>query len=269
MRLFRLLPALAALAIVLPVHAQTVPNAGTANYLMSHLPDAANVLAKPLKTEERNPFGFSTSLSAEDPAGDVLTNGGTQSNVHAAWADITGVTWQKEDTDQQWRATATFGAPVSDKPEAQFQVTFYADADGKADNNAPAEGVRGEMDKEWSVKYSDQYGWGVDYRWYNPAPDFWAMDKKTTGKPLVQGNTVTMHIPYAELPASWSPRWRVIAAVSGSSDVQVDVAPGIGFPAEKGKKEIGSSSLPVWPLTAGAVVILGLLGWYVGKKKGF
>lgn len=211
--------------------AQTPAPAGTDDYLLSTLPNASQVLATPLVTEARMPFPIATTPSVDDPTGDVLTQNGTASNLHEPWGDLTNVTWTKEATD--WLVTATVAAPVPATPAEQTQFTVYVDADGNPANNMPPPGTRGDMDSEWSIKYSSQYGWGVDFEWYNPAPTakVWAMNKKTAAVPAISGNTLSLKIPFTELSANWSPRWRAIMALEDTNgNEEVDVVPGAGFP---------------------------------------
>lgn len=263
MRFSRLIAPFLTLTFALPAFAQSVgPSAGTDAYLVAH--DPAAVSDKGMPTEDRQAFGIGTSLSTDDPSGDVLTRDGSPSTLHQAWADITNVTWQRDDAKQVWKATVTFADVVPKQPEDQTQLTVYADLADK--QNSPPDGVRGNMDADWSIKYSDKYGWGLDFRWYNPKPDYWAQDKKTQAVPEITAHAISLSIPFAELPANWSPRWRVMMALQGPADTQIDVVPGVGFPSAKAPVDAHKPLPLAWivGLTSAALVALF---FFLRKRK--
>ncbi len=224
-----------------------------------------------MNTEDRQAFAVSTSLQETDPTGDVVSRMGTPSMLNQGWADLTGVAWTKDDAGKAWVVHATFAESIPAQPPFQTQLTVYADADDAAADDYHGGGTRNGMDAAWNIKYSAQYGWGIDFQWFNPKPQFWATNRKTQAVPSIQGSTISLRIPFAELPATWSPRWRVMMALQSSTDTQIDVVPGAGFPPAKSAAPASASVRPLpsktWALVAAGVIGLVAAGFGVWTRK--
>jgi hypothetical protein len=225
------------LALV-PSFALAAPRPGTADYLRDvlHMDEAR--LTQGMNTEDRKPFAFATGeTEAPDAIGDVLDRTGVEAKFSAPWADLVSASLRKE--ADAWVVTWTLAETFpTDEAQHKIQWLFYADQDGDAQNNAPAEGVRGDMDVEYSIERDEEGTWVADMRWYNKAADFWAIDRETEAVHAFEGDRVVLRIPFVEMSAAATPNWRVVAAVAGSKTAtQIDVAPGIGFPPPKTSTE--------------------------------
>lgn len=245
--------------------------AGTDEYLRE-LGYTDTQLSTEVVTEDREAFFGADGIGRiEDPIGDVVTRFGTTSEIREPWGDISLATVAKNEETQAWDVTVTLGGAIPETPGRAAQLFVYLDADGDASNNAP-DGIRIGTDAEFSVQYDATNGWYADFRWYNANAIFWAVNKDTAATFDVVGDTVTVHIPFAEAPSTLTPRWRVAMAVADGSETQIDVAPGTGFPPPKGETYPGmnGASDPVLSSVAWSVLILALvLGarYAVAKKR--
>lgn len=240
--------AIGIIALTLPI-AALAASAGTDGYLREiGFTDAQ--LSTETPTEEREAFLEAEGVGRiEDPLGDVLDRFGITSGVRQPWGDISGAVLLKNDTTQTWDLAVTFGGTIPDAPAYGAQLFFYADADDDASNNA-REGIRVGTDSEFNIQYDATNGWYADFRWYNPNADFWAVNKDTNATFEVAGDTIAVHVPFAEMPSSLAPHWRVAFAVADGARTQIDVVPGAGFPAPKGE------TYPMPPISRN-----GMLSW--------
>lgn len=225
-----------AVSLLTPLTVQAEePRSGTDDYLKNVLGYTDEQLSAEVATEEREPFLSATGVqTVADPGGDALDRNGVTSPLAIPWADLTGAELTRDDGAQGWVLTMTFAETMQDVPSQQVNFLFYADSDGKPENNAP-EGVRAGADQWYALVYEQSLGWQTNFRWYNTEAVFWGMDKETAMTYSKEGSTVVFRIPYSELPRDTVAGWRAAVAVSRGSDTQIDVAPGIGFPPPKGQ----------------------------------
>ncbi len=241
-------------------------------------------LTADVSTEDREPFiSASGETSTTDPAGDVLSRSGTHPGINFGWGDLTEASLKKDETKQCWNFSLKVAEQIPSTAPWQANYLLYIDSDGKTDNNAPT-GVRINTDYEISIKYSaEQSGWQSSLRWYNPAPDFWAVNKETAATFNFNNDELSVCVPFAEISTDVTPTWRVAAVISDSQNTQVDVAPGAGFPPPKGETYItwgtknsastNFMSLINWQalvVVLGIAVLIGLIKlvfWLVGKRK--
>ncbi len=208
--------------------------AGTDGYLRE-LGYSDAQLSTEVVTEDREAFsGAEGTGRVEDPFGDVLTRFGTTSKILQPWGDISEAILTKNDETQTWDFAVSFGGAIPDAPSYNAQLFVYVDADDDAANNA-RQGIRIGTDAEFSVQHDETNGWYVDFRWYNPDADFWAVNKDTGATFDVGANSITIHVPFSEAPATLAPHWRIAMGVADGANTQIDVAPGVGFPAPKGE----------------------------------
>ncbi|NBS41344.1 hypothetical protein EBS80_01655 [bacterium] len=253
------------------------PVAGTNDYLKS-LGYTDAQLTEHVATEDREFFETAEGTgSVSDPFGDVVSRWGETSAIHNAWGDISDVTLSKNDTTQTWDFVMTLGGDVpeklADKQKAQWFT--YMDLDDDISNNA-IDGIRAGMDAEFSVQYNNEHGWYADFRWFNNVTDFWAVNKETAAAYELNGNTLILRVPFAEAPSTLAPHWRTAMGIVEGSDMQLDVAPGIGFPPPKGETyptdESGSaysdaSDLWVGGIAAAVIVAYGAFQWVAKKRQ--
>jgi len=241
-------------------------------------------LTADVSTEDRESFiSASGETSTTDPTGDVLSRSGTHPGINFGWGDLTEASLKKDKTKQCWNFNLKVAEQIPSAAPWQANYLLYIDGDSKTDNNAPT-GVRINTDYEISIKYSaEQGGWLSDLRWYNPEPDFWAVNKETAATFNFNNNELSVCVPFTEISADITPTWRVAAVISDSQNTQVDVAPGAGFPPPKGEtyatwgtKNSTSTnfvSLINWQalvVVLGIAVLIGLIKlvfWLVGKRK--
>ncbi len=217
------------------------PNAGTDDYLRS-IGYTNEQLSAGVATEERESFLIAEGArSVSDPVGDVLDRVGDSTTLAEPWGDLTGASLAKDETTGTWVFTATVADAIPDKPDQKFNVLFYVDIDGNRDNNE-TQGVRADTDAEYTVRYGqiDEQGtlaWNLGFRWYNAAENAqtWATNKDTAGTFEVSGDTVTLRIPFSEMNADVTARWRAATAVTDGTTTEIDVAPTVGFPPPKGQ----------------------------------
>ncbi len=211
--------------------------AGTDRYLRLEAGYSDEQLSTSVSTLDREAFDFATGeQSISDPLGDVLDIDGTTASIKIPSADIRSVEVFRNEETQTWDVTIRTGGIIPEHPIEKAQFLFYADRDQDISNNDP-DGIKINMDAEFSVEYElKDSRWVTDFRWYNPDPvDFWAINIETNMTYEFASDTLTMHIPYEELPSDFDPNWRVVAAATDAGRAQVDAAPGIGFPPPKGE----------------------------------
>ena len=225
----------AAISLLLPTLAlAAAPAAGTSDYLRS-LGYTDAQLSPVATTEQREAFEISTGAgNVDDPVGDVVDRKGGVASVTEPYGDVSRVTLTKNDAAQTWDAVVTVGETIPEKIDKKIQLSIVVDVDGDDVNNAP-EGVRVGTDAEFTVQTTPEHPWYTDFRWYNKDANFWATNKETASTFEIQGETISMHIPFSELPGDVTPSWRVILAVANGNDSEIDVVPGIGFPPPKGE----------------------------------
>lgn len=258
--------------------AQAAYTPGTDAYLRQEVGLSDTALSTQVKTEDRQPFPLVTNeLSADDPVADVLTRYGTRSGINAGWADITRASMTKNDGNQTWDVLIEVGEPIPESPPQKVQFWILTDSDNIDDNNASG-GIRINTDASHMAKYDSENGWATDYRWYNPEADFWALNKETASMFATtdEGNLL-YQIPFEELPAEFSPEWRIVAAVEDAGKTQIDVVPGVGFPeavkqtSETGGDEAGRQEALWWKtvnlstphyILLTAFVVAGAYLWY-------
>lgn len=205
--------------------------AGTDQYLRHELLWTDEQLSTEVSTNDRALFdAFSGEGTVEDPLGDVLDRNGTTADIALPWGDVTSVTVAKNVTTSVWDVTIVLGGEIPGDPTQKVQLYFLADTDGSPENNVD-DGIRAEMDAEFAIQHNSEAGWYTDFRWFNPEANFWAIDKETTSTFEVRGNTIAIHIPFAEIGGDAAPRWRVVMAVQDADAEQIDAAPTIGFPS--------------------------------------
>jgi hypothetical protein len=212
--------------------------------------------------DERQPFDFYTGEgTAFDPLGDVLSRVGTTSAISATYGDVERAVLSKNDDQQTWDLHVVLGGAVPQNPTYKVQLFFFADTDDNADNNAPENGTRGNMDAEFDIQHNEEAGWYTDFRWYNKDADFWAMNKETASTFEMKDNTIDLHIPYAEMSADVSPKWRVIMAVADGGASQLDAVPTVGFPPKLSDQQPAqqSSTNPAGSILTEQNVILALI----------
>lgn len=234
-RTVRSLTFTAAISLLLPTLAlAATPVAGTSDYLRSiGYTDAQ--LSPIATTEQRESFSISTGAGdVEDPVGDVVDRKGGVASVTEPYGDVSRVTLTKNDAAQTWDAVVTVGGTIPEKIDKKIQLSIVIDADGDTTDNAPG-GVRVGTDAEFTVQTTPEHPWYTDFRWYNKDADFWATNKETASTFEIAGETISMHIPFSELPGDVTPSWRVVLAVANGNDSEIDVVPGIGFPPPKGE----------------------------------
>jgi len=213
--------------------AQTV-RLGTDDYLRQVIGLTETELKQKFATEEREKFAAVKGPGQiTDPAGDVLDRVGQTAEISVPWADLLGASLSKDEKKQLWILQLTTAAPIPNQPSMQVQFFAFLEGDGLTDNNDP-DGIRADMDREYSIKYDAAVGWYLDYRWYNREPDFWAVDKKTVGHFTISGDKVFFEIPFSEIGSEVIPDWRTAAAVQSGMAMQIDAAPTIGFPPPLG-----------------------------------
>lgn len=211
--------------------------AGTDQYLRNVVGLTDDQLSTKVDTLDREPFAsLPGEQSVADPLGDVLHHQGASAQIQVPWADIRTVEVFQNDKTSEWDITVTTGGMIPEKPPGKAQFLFYTDRDTDTTNNDP-DGIKGHMDQEFSVEFDpNDQAWIADFRWYNPEPvDFWAVDRNTAMTFTFSGDTLTLHIPYEELPTNPTPLWRAVIAVTDGGQTQVDVVPGIGYPPPKGE----------------------------------
>jgi hypothetical protein len=232
-------------------------------------------------TEAREFFASTTSEAVvNDPYGDVLSRTGTHPLITNAWGDITEVELKKDEDKQCWSIDFTLAGDIPASSAVQANFLIYLDGDNDTTNNAP-EGVRANMDKEFSIKNSET-GWVTDYRWYNSAPNAltWAINKDTASTFVFDGNKLNVCIPFSEVGKEITPIWRAAVAIYDGTNTQIDVVQNTGFPPIKGEtnntiNQTGNSwkSLLNWRalgIVSGVVILLGLIKtvfWFIEKKK--
>lgn len=232
-------------------------------------------------TEAREFFGSTTGEAAiNDPVGDVLSRTGTHPLITNAWGDITEVELKKDESRACWSADFTTASDIPATATIQVNFLLYMDGDGDTSNNAP-EGVRANMDKEFSIKNSES-GWVTDYRWYNNAlnAQTWATNKDTTLTFVFAENKLNICIPFTEVGEDITPIWRAAIAIYDGTNTQIDVAQNTGFPPVKGEtnnttNQTTSSWMTLlnWPalgIVASGIALIGLtklVFWLIGKKK--
>ncbi|OGL67284.1 hypothetical protein A2856_01170 [Candidatus Uhrbacteria bacterium RIFCSPHIGHO2_01_FULL_63_20] len=241
------LTTLITLTTLLPLgaFANDAGQAGTDDHLRDELGMTDEQLSRAVATEDREPFGaLSGADEVTDPLGDVLDRWGRATALHQPWGDIERVSVSRDAGGESWDFTVKLGAELPNRPTDKVTLYVYADADGLADNDAPGNGVRGGMDSEFALQHNADAGWYADFRWYNPEPAArtWAINRETAMRWRMKGDTVTINIPFSEMPGQ-APRWRVVMGISDGERTEVDVAPGIGFPPPIGET---APTAPAW-----------------------
>jgi len=189
-----------------------------------------------VSTEDREPF-ISTigEASVPDPVGDVLSRTGTHPGINFGWGDLTEVLLIKDNNKQCWNFSLKVAEQIPASAPWQANYLLYIDRDEKTDNNAPT-GVRINTDYEISIKYeAEKSSWVADLRWYNPEPDFWAVNKETASTFEFKNDSLSVCVPFVEISTDIIPTWRVAAVISDGQSTQVDMTPGVGFPPPKGE----------------------------------
>ncbi|MFH1405560.1 MAG: hypothetical protein ABIH21_05770 [Patescibacteria group bacterium] len=263
--------AIIAIFTSLPVAVFASIRPGTDDYLRQKLGITDEQLQTAVKTEERQAFDFTKGeKTLEDPQGDVLSRVGTTTSIQKPYGDITKVVAQKNENLKTWDVIVSLAGPVPELPPIAINCYVYVDRDGDNTNNEKA-GVRGQMDAEYQVAYNpDEQEWQNRFRWYNIEEDFWAFpeSKATHSK---NDNTFTIHIPFDEITADGFPNWRVVMALGTTTDTQIDVAPGIGFPAPLGEKPYVDSRRNRFLMAEYLLIILAVLvvsvGAFIIKEK--
>jgi len=261
-----------AFAFLIPLNALAA-SAGTDEYLRD-IGFTDVQLSTPVMTEDREAFKAAEGAGrVTDPAGDIIDRMGITSKIGAAWADIAETSLLKDETAQTWNVTVTFNDEVPDVPSEQNQLFLLVDADGNAANN-DMDGYRIGMDAEFSVLHTQEEGWHANFRWYNKDADFWAKNKETTAAFAVEGNTVTLRIPFSEVSGTITPRWRAVMALANGTDTQIDVVPGTGFPPPKGEtypepqtSTFIFSSLSAWLGWTAFFIAIGVVANRIVAKK--
>ncbi|MFH1089298.1 MAG: hypothetical protein V1716_02645 [Candidatus Uhrbacteria bacterium] len=241
-------------------------------------------LTADVSTEDREPFiSASGETSATDPTGDVLSRSGTHPGINFGWGDLTEASLKKDETKQCWDFSLKVAEQIPSAAPWQANYLLYIDSDGKIDNNTPI-GVRINTDYEISIKYeAEKSKWSADLRWYNPEPDFWAVNKETASTFEFKNDSLSICVPFTEISTDIVPTWRVAAVISDGQNTQVDVAPGVGFPPPKGETyptwgtnnsdSTNFTSLINWRslvIVGGIAALIGLIKlvfWLIGKKS--
>jgi hypothetical protein len=244
----KILVALALLALPVSVFAEVAP-AGTDAYLKDTLGWSTARLTTPIPTEGRQPFDVATGEgTANDPLGDVLSNFGVETSLNEPWGDIAKATLAKDQAHGTWDFQVTLGGDVPATFTDKAVLFVYADADGNPANDSPDLGVKLGMDSEWSIQHNAQKGWYTAFRWYNPAPTakVWAVNKTTKATFKVAKDVFAVSIPFAEMPATATPHWRVAMAIQKDTQTEIDVAPTVGFPDAKSATPPAAPPTPSW-----------------------
>ncbi|HBR80613.1 MAG: hypothetical protein UW63_C0061G0004 [Candidatus Uhrbacteria bacterium GW2011_GWF2_44_350] len=213
--------------------------AGTDDYLVAG-GLTEEQLTNNVSTENREPFtSTSGETSVSDPTGDVLSNSGTHPQINYGWADLTSASLEKNSKNQCWLFNMGVAEEIPTNAPWQANFLLYIDRDGDTTNNAP-QGVRINTDYEISVKFGSENQneapyWFIDMRWYNPEPNFWAINKETTSTFKFDGKNLNICVPFEEISEDTTPAWRAAAVVSNGQATQVDIAPGTGFPPPSGE----------------------------------
>ncbi|MBU0646383.1 hypothetical protein KJ611_02825 [Patescibacteria group bacterium] len=232
--------------------------AGTDDYLRDEFNYTPEMLTTPLTTEQREKFQLAKGeTSVDDPLGDVLGRAGNSTSMQVPWADIEKTKVVKDAEKQAWEVKVAMGGLVPGVVTYnKAQLFVYVDRDGLADNN-DYDGTGADMDAEFSLQYNVEQDWYTDFRWYNQPEDFWAFDQETKTTFEITENTMTLLIPFDEVPANASINWRTIMAVQDGTQTQIDVAPGIGFPPPLGGEYPKEPFRINWPkLSAGWIVLI-------------
>ncbi len=247
------------------------PAAGTDEYLVE-IGYTEEQLSTEASTENREAFSMAEGEGrVEDPLGDVVNRFGTTSSMKQPWGDIERAVIQKNSETSTWDVIVTLGGIVPEKSSISAQLFVLLDTDGDKSNN-DRDGFRIGTDAEFSLQTTSEHPWYVDYRWYNPDPQFWAVNKETMSSYEIDGNTITMHIPFSEAPESLTPHWRVVMGLADGAENQIDAVPGTGFPPPKGETYPSDSkvaaSLSLGWITWGIIgIIVGYGGYSAFAKK--
>ncbi len=247
------------------------PAAGTDEYLVE-IGYTEEQLSTEASTENREAFEMAEGEGRiEDPLGDVVNRFGTTSSVKQPWGDIERAVIQKNSETGTWDVVVTLGGVVPEKPSMSAQLFVLLDTDGEKANN-DRDGFRIGTDAEFSLQTTTEHPWYVDYRWYNPDPQFWAVNKETASSYKIDGDTITMHIPFSEAPESLIPHWRVVMGLADGAENQIDAVPGTGFPPPKGETypsaRADSSNLFLGWITWGIIgIIVGYGGYSAFARK--
>ncbi|PJA47107.1 hypothetical protein CO172_03085 [Candidatus Uhrbacteria bacterium CG_4_9_14_3_um_filter_36_7] len=252
---------------------------GTDDFLRKEINLSTEALTNPVATEEREAFLSATGQTTVfDPIGDVLNRVGNTSSLQTAWGDVIKAQLSQNIKNQMWVLDLWLAAALPQTiPDQGINFLFYADTDGKEENNEK-EGVRINTDQSFIIKHNREDNiWYIDYRWYNSEADFWAMDKTTNAVVEVKNNQVTLMIPFAEIPATANPSWRAgVALLNTSGDTQIDMIPQIGFPPPKGES-YPETSFQIFEspkmkrsgqqMIIGSIVLISLIVSFIIVKK--
>lgn len=265
-RLFTTISLISFISIISPLAifaSSFSPSAGTNEYL-TKIGYSDEQLATEASTENREAFDMAEGEGRlEDPLGDVVDRFGTESSVKQPWGDIERAIVTKNVESSTWDFTVTLGGVVPEKPTIKAQLFILMDTDGVKANNDRA-GFRIGTDAEFSIQTTPEHPWYTDYRWYNPDPDFWAVNKDTTLTYEMNGSVITVHIPFAEAPETLAPHWRIVMGLADGAETQIDAVPGVGFPPPIGETYPSESVEPSKMLGWISWGIIGIVVGYGG-----
>ncbi len=222
-------------------------------------------LSTPLAAEKRESFAVVDGTNTvTDPVGDIVDRAGNTSKLVVLWTDIISASAQKNTETSSWDFTIETAADIPARStEKKTQFFFMIDKDGDASNNETI-GFNSNVDTEYTVEWNEATGWSTDYRWYNQPVDFWAFNKDTASTFVFNGNTLVYSVPFSELPADATIKWRLSAAVANDDSTAIDTAPGIGFPPPKGVPAHTASRFQFPEIPVYAYVILVTLAITAG-----